>query len=84
MANSGMANVTAARAAAARRKGEALFEKRADPQDLLKQEQQVEQSAVAAKTERLRALRLAKEAAEKAEAASRAAAKKAPRTQKQA
>jgi hypothetical protein len=81
-----MKAISEPRMSAVRRKGEALFEKRVDPQDLLKQEQQVVRDATVAKTERLRALRLAKEAAEKADApvvASRSVARKRMRRSKQ-
>ncbi len=63
-----MNTLSTGRLSAVRRKGEALFEKRLEPQNVLKQEQQVVRDATVAKTERLRALRLAKEAADKADA----------------
>ncbi|XSG81374.1 MAG: hypothetical protein ACPW61_09830 [Methyloligella sp. ZOD6] len=74
-----MKNVSAARLSAAKRKGEALFERRLNSQDVLKQERQAASDALSAKTERLRALRLAKEAAEREAAPRKAASDSVPR-----
>ncbi|MFD0986592.1 hypothetical protein [Methyloligella solikamskensis] len=63
-----MTKSSLARLSAAKLKGEALFERRLAPQELIKQERQVASDAISAKTERLRALRLAREAAEKQDA----------------
>ena len=81
-----MTKSSLARLSAAKLKGDALFERRLGPQELLKQERQVVSDAISAKTERLRALRLAKEAAEKQEApisAPSSAARKKVRRSKQ-